>query len=307
MPDRDERWTMAHPERRSSSHRFPVLIAAPPYYLAALIVSTGFFFLVWSVLRDNAAESPDTTAAIAACIVLAGAVILREFFLRGALSRQHRVSRRVDDMHAETSSGTKLSIEHNVALLAEIKKRSDAANLLGKIAAAHKDVFEVCAEYLTLIEGELSRMNAGSPRLEPFLKGRTRASDAHRFHMLRWAELEATELTLRAQADRPLEDRLEDAARALWVLDTAISSYPAERSLIESREVLGELKVSYEVEALVLAGERSADAGDLAGASQLFRDALFALARDHVETPGRRQAAERVKEKIESIRLADQL
>ncbi len=307
MSDREESWTMAHPERRSGAHRLPVLIAASPYYIAALTVSTGFFFLVWSVLKDNAAESPDTTAAIAGCIVLAGAVVLREFFLRRALSRQRKADRRNEGMHAEATSGTKLSIEQNGVLLAEIKKRSDAATLLSKISAAHREVFEVCAEYLTLIEGELSRMNAGSPRLEPFLKGRSRASEAHKFHMLRWAELEATELTLRAQGDRPLENRLEDAAKALWVLDTAIDAYPTERALIESREVLGELKVSFEVDALVSAGEQAAGEGDLARAKQLFRDALFALARDHVETPARRQAAERINEKLETIRSAGNL
>ena len=306
MADREESWTMTRPEPRSGAHKLPVLIAAPPYYIAALILSAGFFFLVWGVLRDNAAESPDTTAAFAACIVLAGSAILREFFLRRALSRQHRIDRRANGMHAETS-GTKLSVEQNGGLLAEIKKRSDAANLLSKIAAAHKEVFEVCAEYLTLIEGELSRMNAGSPRLEPFLKGRTRASEAHRFHMLRWAEIEATELTLRAQVDKPFEDRLEDTQKALWVLDTALSSYPTDRALVESRGVLAELKISFEVDALVAAGDRAASDGDLARAKQLFRDALFALGSDHIETPGRRQAAERIKQKLENIRSADHL
>jgi len=209
-------------------------------------------------------------------------------------------------MHAETASGAKLSIEQNGALLAEIKKRSDAANLLNKISAAHKEVFEVCAEYLTLIEGELSRMNAGSPRLEPFLKGRTRASEAHRFHMLRWAEIEATELTLRAQDGEPLENRLKDTNKALWVLETAIEAYPNERALFESRELLTEFKVLFEVETLVSGGEAAASAGDLAKAKQLFREALFALARDHVDTRGRREAAERIKERLETIRFADE-
>jgi hypothetical protein len=306
MPDREETWTTAHPERRSGAHRLPAPLAATTYYAAALIISTGFFFLVWGVLRDNAAESPDTTAAFAACIVFAGAVILREFFLRGALSRQHKADRRADEMHAETSLATKLSVEQNGVLLAEIKKRSDAANLLTKIAAAHKEVFEVCAEYLTLIEGELSRMNAGSPRLEPFLKGRTRAAEAHRYHMLRWAELEATELTLRAQGDKPVDVRLEDAIKALWVVDTAINAYPAERTLLDSRTVLRELKVSLEVEVLVSGGEAAFDSGDRARARQLFRDALFVLARDHADTPGRRQAAERISERLETIISADQ-
>jgi len=213
----------------------------------------------------------------------------------------------LDDRNAETAAGAKLSIEQNGALLTEIKKRSDAANLLSKIAAAHKEVFEVCAEYLRVIEGELSRMNAGSPRLEPFLKGRTRASEAHKFHMLRWAELEATELALRAQGDKPLENRLEDATRALWVLETAIKAYPSEQALVESRKVLGEMKVSFEVEALVAAGEKAVADGEYAKARQLFREALFSLARDHVETPSRRHAAERINERLETIGSADQL
>ena len=60
--------------------------------------------------------------------------------------------------------------------------------------------------------------------------------------MLRWAELEATEMTMKAQMERSSEARAKAVDDAIWVVDTAIEAYPAERSLIESRAVLNELK-----------------------------------------------------------------
>jgi len=242
MADRGERGAPAHAEQRAGTRAPRALVSATNYYTVSFALAIGFFIATWGVLRDYAADSPEATALAASCILVAGAIVLREFFFRRALERSGR-QRLSEEMHpGQKTAGSKLSVERNTDLLREIKKRSDAANVLGKVSAAHKEVFEACAEYLTLIESELQRMNPGSPRLEPFLKGRVRAAEAHRFHMLRWAELEATELTLRAQSERSSEARAKAVNDAIWVVDIAIEAYPAERSLIESRAVLNELK-----------------------------------------------------------------
>ena len=190
-------------------------------------------------------------------------------------------------------------------MIAEIKKRSDAANVLNKVSEAHREVFELCAEYLNIIENELGRMNPGSPRLEPFLKGRTRVGDAHRFHMLRWAEIEATASTVRAQNEKDINLQMASARQALGVVDTALHTYPNERSLIETRSVLTELVVSLNVKGLVDEAEHAAFRGDYKTAKRAYRDALFCLGQDSIKNAERKAAAERISMELEKIRLAD--
>ena len=299
MADRGEGRDPAHAKHRSGADVPSAFI----YYTISLALASGFFLAVRSVLFESAADSPQATALVGSCILLIGSVVLREYFLRGvereARSDRHGLS---EEMHpGENAALAKLSIERNRSLLGEIKRRSDAANVLSKVSAAHKEVFEACAEYLTLIESELQRMKPGSPRLEPFLKGRVRAAEAHRFHMLRWAELEATDLTLRAQGERSFDARADAVGNAIWVVDTAIEAYPAEQALIESRAVLIELKVSIDVGTLVEQADRAAENGNVGDARQILRDALFTLAQDHVDSIDRRKVADHIRQKLDEL------
>lgn len=277
-------------------------MSALSYYILCIAVSAAFFFIVWGLLRDVGVETPWATAGVGASILLAGSVVLREFVLRPAKLRARQTKRQPD---AATADG-KLTVEQSASLLNEIKRRSDAANVLGTFSAGHKQVFELCAEYLNLIEAELQRMNPGSPRLKPFLDGRARAANAHRFHMLRWAEIEATELTRLAQSDDGTEDRARAAQKALSVINTALVAYPGERALIESKSLLTELAVSVEVRDHIARAESALREGDTTGAIRYYKEALFSLARDNISTPGREQAAERINKELESIRMAEQ-
>lgn len=269
---------------------------ASSYYILSVAIASVFFFLMWGVLRDSGVEAPWMTAGVASSILIIGAVLLRELVLRRGRAPEASAApvSRISDIRAQG----KLTIDGNRLLLQEIKKRSDAANVLDKFSAGHRQVFELCGEYLNLIEEELGRMNAGSPRLEPLLKGRTRAVEAHRFHMLRWAELEATELTLKAQAG---PEKLASAKEALLVVETALASYPQERALNESKGLLTEMVVSIGVRDLIENAEEAMRLEEFSTAKSYYRDALHLLARDNIHTPERSAAADRIRAEIERV------
>jgi len=301
----EQRRAIAHPERRVIVRRRPFWMPASGYYVLAIAISAAFFFLVWGILHDNGEETPWVTSGIGASILLVGFVLLRELIMRRSRSRFLAEQRRAP--LAETVDPRipgKLTIERNASILREIKKRSDAANVLNKFSAGHREVFELCAEYLNLIDDELKRVNAGSPRLGPLLNGRSKGAEYHRFHMLRWAEIEATELTIRAQTETNVSERAEAAREALAAVETAIASYPAERALKESHSLLTEMVLSIEVAYRVDEAEKATEWGDLALAKTLYRDALFMLGRDNVQNAEREQAASRINAAIEKIRLS---
>ncbi len=281
---------------------------ASNYYVLSAAVSIAFFFLVWGILRDEGAEMPWVTSGVGASILLAGAVILREVVLRRARNRYVRMERHIDERFVgvkhrvgERRQRSKLSLEQNSAILGEIHKKSNAAKVLNKFSAGHREVFEICGEYIERMDEELRTVSAGSPRFSAFLKGRKAAMGFHRYHLLRWAEIEARILTTEANNQSDIAVRVKAANDALGVIEYALESYPDEDSLQESREILRELAVSIKVSDLVENAQRAAFMDDHRNAMSLYRDALYFLGRDNVYTEERQQAADHVNAEIERL------
>ncbi|MEQ1921239.1 MAG: hypothetical protein ABL952_01910 [Pyrinomonadaceae bacterium] len=313
MPRYNDRHNISQRDRRAfqqdHSRRRPFWMPAMSYYVLALAVAGAFFFLVWGVLHDNAVETPWVTSGISASIILAGAVILREVIMRRARNRFFRHQRAVENAAAyqgsERRADSKLTVERNAAILKQIRQKSDAAKVLNSLSAGHREVFELCAEYLALVDRDLRSINNGSKRLEPLLKGRTKAVEFHRFHMLSWAEMETRTLTNEAMTGTDIDDKVKAAQDALSVIDAALTVYPSEQALLDSRELLDEMAVSIKVSHWVEEAERAAFKGDYAGAKSLYRDALFYLGRDNVHNVERERAALRINQEIERIRLME--
>ena len=289
--------------------RRPFWLPASNYYVLAVAISAAFFFLVWGILHDGGEETPWITAGISASILLCGAVVLREIVLRRARNRFIRQQKILGDRVfsgnaaiGESRNPHKLSLEQNAAMLNEIRQKSHAAKVLNKFSAGHREVFELCSGYLVRSETELRTVNAGSPRLAALLKGRSTAAGYHRFHLLQWAEIEARTLTDKARGRANTDVKIESAQNALNVIDMALESYPSEASLLESQQLLREFVVSIKVTHLVEEAERAAFKGDYAQAKSLYRDALFYLGRDDVQSPGRQQAAMQINAEIDRIR-----
>lgn len=292
--------------------RRPFWLPASNYYVLAVAISTAFFFLVWGILHDGGEEMPWITAGISSSIILAGAVILRETILRRAHNRFLRRQRNMAGMGPHVTARVrdprhpnKLTLEKNAAILSEIRQKSDAAKVLNKFSAGHREVFELCSEYMALNESELKTVSAGSPRLAPLLKGRSVVADCHRHHLLKWAEIEARTLTGEARNRSNPEEKIEAAKRALNVIEWALESYPSESSLLQSRELLTELVVSIKVSNWVAEAEKAAFNGDYAQARSLYREALFDLGRENIQSHAREQAAMRINAEIDRIRALE--
>jgi len=288
---------------RRAHRRFSM--AASNYYVLAVAISVAFFFIAWGLLRDTGEDMPWVTAGIGASILLGGAVLLREVILRQAHNRAMRQRNMELRFRSGFASGrsdpNKLTLEKNAAILGEIKQKSNAAKVLDKFSAGHREVFELCREYLSRNESELKTVAAGSPRLAALLKGRALASEFHHYHMLRWAEIEVRSLTGEARNQADPDERFVAAKNAINVIESALNSYPTEESLLESHDLLSEMAVSIKVSHWVEEAERAAFKGDLAEAKSLYRDALFYLGRDNIHTPEREQAAKRINYEIERL------
>jgi hypothetical protein len=109
-------------------------------------------------------------------------------------------------------------------------------------------------------------------------------------------------LTNEAQENENVEERKKAAKAAIGIIDTALGSYPADNSLLESRYLLTEMVVSITVSDRVEKAERATFEGNYSEAKALYRDALFELGRDNIQNESRERAAARIKSELERIR-----
>ena len=296
-----------------NSKRRPFWLPASNFYALAVAVSTAFFLLVWGVLHDGGDDAPWLTAGLISCMLFCGAVILREVVLRRALSRflrqEQAIKGNVDGVvfsqQTDQRNSNKLTLEKNAVILNDIRLKSDAANVLSKYSVGHREVFELCEGYLERNENELKSINPNSPRLAPLLKSRSAVADYHHYHLLKWAEIEAHTLTIDARNRANTIEKVEAAQHALYVIESALESYPSEPTLIQSRELLLDLVVSIRVSDWVEKAERAEFERDYASAKSHYRDALFYLSRDNLRSEGREEAASRINVEIERLRLLE--
>jgi hypothetical protein len=272
--------------REISRHRRPFWLPASNYYILTASVAIAFFFLVWGILNDGREETPWIPAGIGAAIVLGLAVILREIILREARNRFLATQRQIDRnirVIANQIPGrepTKLTLERNAAILSEISLKSEAAKVLGRFAEGHREVFELCDEYIAAVQRELPNVGAGSPRIAALRRGTEVAGRYHYYHLLQWAEIESRSLTKEARQKDRIAGKLGSAQAALEVVDFALRSYPHESTLLDSQKVLLELVSSMKVTDLVEKADRASFKGNHKRALSLYQDALFILQHD---------------------------
>ncbi len=266
------------------------------YYVLAFAVAAAFFFVVWGILGDESVKS----AGVGACILLVGAVVMREVFIRRAHDRYLRQPTR-KSASSRDKDVNKLTVEKVATILKEITRKSDAANVLDKISSGHREVFETCNAFIQRVDAELPSVNAGSPRLAALIKGRKTVAELHKLHTMRWAEIESRALTAEAGSHAEPTQRIRATQNALEVIDQALDAYPADRSLLQSRYVLSELEVSIKVSHAVEEAEKAAFRGDYSQARASYRDALFYLGRENAYSVERERAAARILEDMEKL------
>jgi tetratricopeptide (TPR) repeat protein len=277
-----------------------------------MIVTIGFFFLLWAVFRESEEEETAVMMAIiGACSMLAVAVVIREILLRKARRRYLSAARNLDYQIknipsyaklSEADKTKKLTLEKNAKIIQEIQKKSKAARVLGNVSTGHLEVFEICHDYLAVTNNQMETIGAGSPRLAGIRRGREIVGELHRFHLMSWAEAESRALTQRARNYVTISDKLNTAQEALAVLESALQFYPNEARLTESEAALKEFIVSIKVSHWIENAERAAFRGNYKRAINLYRDALFFLAREDVKSEEREAIAGKINFEIETLR-----
>lgn len=288
--------------------RRPFWLPASNYYILAGAIGLALFFLSWGILHDGGDETPWITAGIGFSIFMVGAVVLRELILRRNrnryLAQQREFDRHIADAVTRIGEGhrsDKLTIERNDRIISDIKRKSEAAKVLNKFADAHREVFELCDQYLEINDRESRLIRTGSPRVRALRKGRESVSRFHRFHLLQWAQIETRNMTHEVTGLVETGDKVSALQNALGVIDSALEYYPAERSLVESRLVLSEMLTTVKVSHFVEKAELSAFKGDVKQALSLYRDALFYLGRDNAKSEQRDAAAQRIMFEIDRL------
>ena len=201
---------------------------------------------------------------------------------------------------------SKITLERNQQILREIRTKSDAAKVLGSLADAHKQVFDICEQYLTAASSEMSMARPGSPRIPALRKGSRYAEGRHRFHMLKWAEIKARSFTAEAEAAGDLKGKMQAAQEALDAVERAISVYPEESALADSRSVLRVFLVSARIKDSIDRAELADAEGRNEEAVRHYREALSDLQQCDVEFSEREVIFERIRSEIGRISsLAD--
>ena len=291
-----------------NEYRVPFWIPASNFYLVALVIGVAVFLLLLSILHDGVDDLPWIMAVVGLVLTLGIAVFVREVVLRNArerfisAKRLDKSVRHIVKRKENRRDPAKLTLEKNEVILREIRKKSDAAKVLGKVSEAHKEVVDLSEQYLAVAENELAKAGAGSPRIPAIRKGRALASDRHRYHMLRWAEIEARSLTQEAKTRDKVSEKIDTAQKALGVVDHALKSYPDESSLIDSQEVLQGFLTSIRVSNSIEKAERAFFKGNHKRAISLYKDALFDLKRFDFPNPDRERIAGKIDLEISRIK-----
>ncbi|MGI8811484.1 MAG: hypothetical protein ACR2IH_03020 [Pyrinomonadaceae bacterium] len=289
--------------------RRPFWLPASNYYVLAVAAALALFFLVWGILQDGHEESPFIGAGIVASGSLIFAVFLREVVLRRARERflndQRRLDRSIQGIFPvaqKQNDPEKLTLEKNAAIISEIRRKSDAAKVLGKFGEGHREVFDMCVGYLAATERELPNVGVGSPRLAAFHKGKELVNQYRHFHLLQWAEIEAKALTQEASGHSKIAERLEAAEKALGVVDFALKVYPREDSLLESESALKEFVASIKLSQIVEKAERSEFKGNHTRALSHYKNALFFIDREGHSAPDHDTVRTKIEGEIRRIR-----
>ena len=290
-------------------YRRPFWMPAIGYYSLAVVASLLFFFFIWAILTEGNEESPIAFAIIGAFFLLGSSILFREIFLRKAQNQFVSAERKLDYTLSRVpvnfknqADVNKLSIEKNAEIVKEIKKKSEAARTLGNLSNGHWNVIETCSEYLSVVEKQMETVGAGSPRLAGLRKGREIVREIHHFHMLAWAEIESRAWSQKAKTCVTISDKLNAAQEAQGILDSALQFYPNDLRLTESESAIKNFIANIKVSHWIEQAERAAFKGNNKRAVNLYRDALFFLAREDGKDVEHQAVAEKITLEIEKLR-----
>ncbi len=254
------------------------------YYFLTTAVAIAIFFLVWGILAESGESNPWIAAGLIASSSMILGIVIREVVLRQRQNAIFLAQRRLDrsvlsvPLPVRRDDPTKLTLERNAILVGEITRKSEAAKVLGSFSAGHREVFELCAQYIAVTTKELPNIGVGSPRLAAIQRGRKKAERLHQEHMLRWAEIEIR-TNISVEDEERVSRRLAGARKALTVAKTALENYPENADLMTSRTALEDFILSMRIAEAVKRAERAEGSGELDKALEGFIEARRLMQR----------------------------
>lgn len=287
--------------RRYSRPRGP---STSGYMVAAGAAAAALFFVLWWMLQGE--DNPWVPAGLAASVVMlvaasAREVVVRRAWTRHILDQNNRVrhgqpgvrrSRKPMNMQSDSLQG---------AALRALQKQSAEADAGDSAPEAHRELYQLCADYLVGAEDALRSPALSAERQVALRAGQEKARTLQKHHLLTWARGSALLLTREAQQRVRLYEKVETANRALDCIDSALKVYPDEEELNRSAGAVREFIASSRVAHWVELAERAAFKGYYRRAIDCYRDALFYLTRDNPDR-AREAAAERITREIELLR-----
>jgi tetratricopeptide (TPR) repeat protein len=267
---------------------------------AAAAASAALFFVLWWMLQGE--DNPWVPAGLAASVVMLVAASARILVVRRRTrfpgEKNHQGGR--GPMRRPSGKVMQSTSLHSAALRA-LQKQSLDADARDLPPQAHREIFDLCSDYLNGAEQALLSPALPAEGRLALRAGQERARTLQRHHLLTWARGSARSLTYEAQQRERLYEKVETANRALECIDSALKVYPDEEELKVSARAVREFITSIRVAHWVELAERAAFKGYYRRAIDRYRDALFYLTRDGPDQ-AREAGAERITREIELLR-----
>jgi len=269
---------------------------------AAAAAAAALFFVLWWMLQ--AEESPWVPAGLAASVVMLVAAFARLLVARRAVRNRdrqamHNSYRRTAPYRAAFTQVMHSTSRHAEALRA--LQRQSAAVDARDSPETHRELYELCNEYLTGAEVALQSLALPADGRVALRAGQERVREMQKHHLVTWARNSARSLTHEAQQRSRLYEKVENANRALDCIDQALKVYPDDDELRTSARAVREFITSSRVAHWVELAERAAFKGHFQRAVDCYRDALYYLGRDRPDPDGE-AAAERIVKEIDLLR-----
>jgi tetratricopeptide (TPR) repeat protein len=267
---------------------------------AAAAAAAALFFVLWWMLQ--AEESPWVPAGLAASVVMLVAGFARLLVARRVRNQRWQPNHESHEHAARRPTLTQVmhSTSRHAAALRALQRQSAAADEKDS-ADLHRELYELCSEYLSGADKALQSPALQADGRVALRAGQERVREMQRHHLLTWARSSARLLTHEAQQRVRLYEKVETANRALDCIDQALRVYPDERDLRTSAEAVQEFITSSRVAHWVELAERAAFKGYLHRAIDCYRDALYYLGRDKYDSAGD-ETAERILKEIDILR-----
>jgi uncharacterized protein HemX len=209
--------------------------------IAAAAAAGALFFILWWMLQ--AEDSPWVPAGLAASVVMLVAAFARLLVAR-RVRNQNRHTHRDSHPHAvrhPTLNEVMHSTSRHAAALRTLQRHSAVADERDS-TDNHREVYELCTEYLTNADKVLQSPALQADGRVALRAGQERVRELQKHHLLIWARRSARTLTHEAQQRVRLYEKVETANRAIDCIDQALKAYPNDAELMISARAVQEFE-----------------------------------------------------------------